>query len=92
MPEKRSSFEQGLVHECQYCLSLTVHGHWIKGCKLAAAILSMSIVHMQMTDSDWDEEGNVVCSGLEQDFLALSQRKQKLYLLQELLADIGIEA
>lgn len=43
-------------------------------------------------DSDWDEEGNVICSGLEQDFQALSLRKQKLFLLQELLADVGIEA
>jgi hypothetical protein len=43
-------------------------------------------------DSDWDEEGNVICSGLEHDFQALSLRKQKLYLLQELLADVGFEA
>ena len=43
-------------------------------------------------DSDWDEEGNLICSGLDADFELLSERKQKLYILQELLADLGIEA
>ena len=43
-------------------------------------------------DSDWDEEGNLICSGLDADFELLSERKQKLYILQELLANLGIEA
>ena len=40
----------------------------------------------------WDEEGNIICSGREEDFEMLSQGMQKLYLLQNLLARLGFEA
>lgn len=40
----------------------------------------------------WDDEGNIICSGQEEDFAALSQGMQKLYLLQELLGNLGFEA
>lgn len=43
-------------------------------------------------DSDWDEEGDIVCSGLPQDVELLSERKQRLFVLQDLLANLGIEA
>lgn len=40
----------------------------------------------------WDEDGNIVCSGGEEDFQLLSEKNQKLFLLQELLASLGLEA
>lgn len=40
----------------------------------------------------WDEDGNIICSGGEEDFQLLSEKNQKLFLLQELLASLGLEA
>lgn len=42
-------------------------------------------------DSDWDEEGNVVCQS-EEDLQQLSPHKQRLVLLQNLLVKEGLEA
>ena len=60
--------------------------------KRLSSVHLTSLLHYAENEAYWDEDGNIVCSGREEDFQLLSEKNQKLFLLQELLASLGLEA